>query len=202
MVPQPARAALVVIGLLGACAGTNPSTGFAARPEQADAQRRCEAGSPAACGALGKMLTANRDASTDVERGVVLLGIACGQDNLPACTALADVYVRESHGKTSLARAHDLAARACTLRSGPACTQLGEVSGTRTGMRARGRKRSTRAAIWVTPRAVRSTPSRRGARKQTWRWRAPASSAGSRAATISRRSAFASRRRAGGRPPR
>jgi uncharacterized protein len=126
MVPQPARA-LVVIGLLAACAGTNPRTGFATRPEQADDERRCQAGSPPACGALGKMLTANRNARTDFERGVVLLEIACGQDDLPACTHLAGVYVRESHAKTSLARAHDLAARACTLRSGPACTQLGEV---------------------------------------------------------------------------
>jgi TPR repeat protein len=125
-VPQPARA-LVVIGLLAACAGTDRRTGFATRPEQADAERRCGAGSLPACGTLGKMLTANPDASKDFERGMVLLEIACGQDDLPACTHLAGVYVRESHGKTSLARAHDLAAHACTLRSGPACTQLGEV---------------------------------------------------------------------------
>jgi len=117
----------VVVGLLAACAGTRPNAGFAPRPEQVDAERRCQGGSPPACSALGRMLTENRDNGRDFERGLVLLEIACGQDDLPACSFLAGLYVRESRGKPSLARAHDLAAHACGLRFGAACTQLGEV---------------------------------------------------------------------------
>jgi TPR repeat protein len=126
MAPQPTRA-LVLIGVLSACAGTNPHGGFAVRPGEREAEDRCQAGSAPACGALGRMLTAGIESGRDFERGMVLLEIACGQDDLPSCTYLADTYVRTSRGKASLARAHDLAAHACERRSAEACTELGVV---------------------------------------------------------------------------
>ena len=125
MGPQLTRA-LVMVVLFAACAAKYPHGGFAVRPEEADAERGCQQGEPSACGVLGRMLIA---AGTDqnFERGIVLLEIACGQDDAPACTTLTRVYMRGSNDKQSLARAHDLATRGCERGAAVACTQLGDV---------------------------------------------------------------------------
>ena len=75
------------------------------------------------------MLTERGATGTDFERGLVLLEIACGQDDPASCTLLARIYVNGSQGKKFHARAHELAARACARRWGPGCTQLGEIIG-------------------------------------------------------------------------
>jgi TPR repeat protein len=73
------------------------------------------------------MLTDSATNETDRARGLVLLEIACGQDDLPSCASLANSYLKRSNNKRSIARAHDLAALACDRRSGEACTVLGDV---------------------------------------------------------------------------
>jgi len=94
-------------------------------PERADAQHRCAAGAGDACAALGVALASPNTDEKDVERGLVLLEVACGQQTARACAALARVYLR-SGSETSRKRARDLATRGCARREGESCTVMGE----------------------------------------------------------------------------
>ena len=142
------------------------------------------------------MLTANPNTNSDVERGMVLLRWPAGRTIYRRARISRACRSGIAH-QASLAHAHDLAARPCALRAGPACAQLGEVIWHEKGIRARERKRSKRAASSATPRAVELYARAHGGKKAALRTRSrPASSAGSRAATISPRSASVIRRRA------
>ena len=132
MGPQPTRA-LLLIGLFAACAAKYPRGGFAVKQDETDAERRCRSGSSADCGTLGRALLAKEGTEKDFERALVLLEIACGQDDLPSCAALAGAYRRGSRSEQSLARARQLAAHACERGSAAGCTQLGEVIGQQEG---------------------------------------------------------------------
>ena len=138
MPPQPTRApctnalaalALATVALAAACGAPRAEGRLGWGPGELEAERRCQAGSPAACGELGRHLIADIGVQKDRERGLVLLEIACGQDDLPSCTALAAAYAqRLPHDKQTLARARDFATRACERRSAEACTEIGEVA--------------------------------------------------------------------------
>jgi len=126
MAPQPTRA-LVVVALVVACAGRSPNAGFATKPDQVETQRRCQQGSAAACGEVGRQLTDGLDGGPDFQRGLVLLEVACGQADLASCVFLADRYVRTSRDRRAVARAHELATRACERGFAAGCTELGEI---------------------------------------------------------------------------
>ena len=99
---------------------------FEGTPERADAQRRCAAGSGAACAELGAALAVPNADDSDFERGVVLLEVACGQQTPRACAALARLYLRNEIA-ANRARARDLASRGCARRDAESCTVMGEV---------------------------------------------------------------------------
>jgi TPR repeat protein len=95
-------------------------------PPELDAERRCQQGAVAACGELGRSLVARSDGGRDQERGLVLLEVACGQDDLPSCASLGRMYIDRTHAK-SRARARELLDRTCARGSGEACTALAAV---------------------------------------------------------------------------
>jgi len=117
---------MLVLCLSMACAAKYPHGGFAVKPAEAEVERGCQSGSLSACGALGRMLV-EKEIDGDLERGIVLLEMACGEDDAPACTTLTAVYMRATQSGRALARAHDLAARACERGSADACAQLSDV---------------------------------------------------------------------------
>lgn len=136
MTPQRTSAGLAVIvvtlvvalvELLGGCASSQAQAHLGWPPGAVDADRRCEAGVVAACGELGRFLVRRTDSQRDVERGLVLLEVACGQDHLPSCTALAATYVEGSREPGTLARARSLATRACDRRFAEGCTVAGDA---------------------------------------------------------------------------
>lgn len=106
---------------------------FAGRPERPGwdgpklaAAERCEAGEMPACSALGQLLVANFRSGKDIERGMVLLEAACGQNDWAACAALGEAY-RDRGDAASSARAKELLTRACDGRAAAGCTTLGEL---------------------------------------------------------------------------
>ncbi len=101
-------------------------------PEAAEAQRSCNQGVAAACGALGRMLTAGEPHDAELERGMVLLELACGQDDPPSCAALGGIYARQARNNASArSRAQEMLSRACERSAANACTKLGRLFGTR-----------------------------------------------------------------------
>jgi TPR repeat protein len=120
--------AVTLVELFGACSSSQPNTRSSWPPAALDADRRCEAGSVGACGELGRFLVRRTDSHRDVERGLVLLEVACGQDHLTSCTALAATYVAGSREPGTLARARSLATRACDGRFAAGCTVAGDVA--------------------------------------------------------------------------
>jgi TPR repeat protein len=126
MGPQRSAWALVLALAGASCADTARQAHFGWGPTELDAEQRCQQGATAACGELGRFLVARSDIEKDVERGLVLLEVACGQDDPPACAALGRMYIDRGHDKAR-ARARELLTRACARRSAEACTGLGEV---------------------------------------------------------------------------
>jgi TPR repeat protein len=90
-----------------------------------DAERQCQAGSHAACGELGRALVDREISDADFQRGLVLLEVACGQNDLPSCTSLGAIYARGDK-PAGLARAKDLLGRACES-AGAACSELARI---------------------------------------------------------------------------
>jgi len=132
MTPQWTCARLSVIAVMliapvAACSSSQPQTRLSWPPAALDADRRCEAGEVAACGDLGRFLVRRTDNHRDVERGLVLLEVACGQNHLTSCTALAATYVDSSRDPGTLARARSLATRACDGRFAEGCTVAGDI---------------------------------------------------------------------------
>ena len=135
--PLVGALAVALAALGGACttakarqAVQRPST-----PQAAEAQRDCEQGSASACGLFGRLLTSGEPTDADLERGMVLLELACGQDDLPACAAIGGIYAREARSSVSArARAQGMLSRACDRGAANACTKL------------------ARLTVWVAPR--------------------------------------------------
>lgn len=129
---QPSRGTATILVLaLGAlllavgCATTAPEGRSGGGPERDD-ERRCSAGAADACAALGDALVGPGHDDRDLERGMVLLEVACGQEVPGACAALARVYLRGT-AESDRARARDLASRGCARREGESCTVMGEA---------------------------------------------------------------------------
>ncbi len=116
-----------MVELLGGCSSSQAHSRLGWPPGALDADRRCEAGSVEACGELGRFLVRRTDSNRDVERGLVLLEVACGQNHLTSCTALAATYVESSRDPGTLARARSLATRACDRRFAAGCTVAGDA---------------------------------------------------------------------------
>ena len=119
--------AVTMVELLGGCSSSQAHSRLGWPPGALDADRRCEAGSVEACGELGRFLVRRTDSNRDVERGLVLLEVACGQNHLTSCTALAATYVESSRDPGTLARARSLATRACDRRFAAGCTVAGDA---------------------------------------------------------------------------
>jgi TPR repeat protein len=82
----------------------------------------CQQGKIAACGELGSSLLQRSQPSThERERALVLLELACGQDDRPSCTKLGMYYLNRDEGKDAQARARDLLARMCEQDQAEAC---------------------------------------------------------------------------------
>ncbi len=128
--PALMTATIVVIVAASGCA-EQPLPG---RPEwtlaEHEANRSCQAGSAAACGELGWRLW-ERDSATykDRERALVLLEMACGQDQVLACAVLGGAY-GDKYGQDprGAARAAELLGRACDWKLAPACTAMGALA--------------------------------------------------------------------------
>jgi len=118
---------VALVELLGACGSSQTQSHLGWPPAALNADRRCEAGVVAACGELGRFLVRRSDSQRDVERGLVLLEVACGQNHLTSCTALAATYVEGSREPGALARARSLATRACDGRFAEGCTVAGDA---------------------------------------------------------------------------
>jgi hypothetical protein len=97
-------------------------------PTERDLEARCQGGTWAACGELGRLLMTAQGTDREHERGLVLLESACGQEDVPACTALGTEYATHFRHEQARARARSVLAWACDHRSGAACTGLGKLS--------------------------------------------------------------------------
>jgi hypothetical protein len=62
---------------------------------------------------LGAWLVANNRRPAEIERGLVLLEVACGFDDLQSCATLGGLYARTRVSETAHDRGVDLLARAC-----------------------------------------------------------------------------------------
>ena len=125
--PGRARGALLAAAVVGLTSCGPPLSegrlGWGATEYQAE--RRCQQGEARACGDLGQWLVERTDSQRSLERGMLLLELACGRDDLRACTVLARVYGRRrSAGASGHARARDLLTHACDRGWAEACTEL------------------------------------------------------------------------------
>lgn len=114
------------------CIGQVPPARFAWSLSDLEAERRCQEGTIAACGDLGRRLTSDEievdGAKKNLEQGLVLLELACGQDDPSSCTALGELYGQHAKpGGALQARARDLLTRTCRRGAASACTALGDV---------------------------------------------------------------------------
>jgi TPR repeat protein len=107
-------------------AGPRPRQGWAER--EISLERRCQQGSFADCGELGRLLTHEKRDDDDLKRGLVLLEVACGQDDLPACASLGSTYATRIEEGGSAARVREILSKACRHRIATACTGLGRVA--------------------------------------------------------------------------
>lgn len=117
--------ALAMLGIAGCMVGMcRTRLGWTA--QEIEAERRCEANQPAACSELGRLLVANVRSEKDLDRGMVLLETACGQNDGVACATLGGLYKTKGDERAT-ARARELLARACELRVAQGCELLGEL---------------------------------------------------------------------------
>jgi TPR repeat protein len=98
--------------------------------EERSLESTCQNGDTAACRNLGERLVRDKRSDKDLQRGLVLLEIACGGDDWNACAILGDRYAdfdgpNGPEGK--LARAVELLGRACAHGIATACTQEGQA---------------------------------------------------------------------------
>jgi uncharacterized protein len=99
--------------------------------EERSLESTCQDGDTAACRNLGEHLVHDMRPDKDLQRGLILLEIACGGDDWKACAILGDRYADYSgpdgqEGK--LGRAVELLGRACAHGIATACTQKGHAT--------------------------------------------------------------------------
>ncbi len=131
--PEPTLAAVLVLagcmshGTSGPEGPSGPMT-FAS-PVHSALARRCQQNDTGACGELGALLLERSadEPDRDFERGVVLLEMACGNDDGRACGVLGKLYGRNTKA-SSRARGRDLLTAACQSQIAGGCTVLGELS--------------------------------------------------------------------------
>ena len=87
------------------------------------AERECQGGALPACRKLGMSLMKEARPTKDIERGLVLLETACGQEDWPACEALGGWYLTQ---KNAQFRAIEVLGSACSHGLAKACTGKGK----------------------------------------------------------------------------
>jgi TPR repeat protein len=113
-----------------ACQHGRPDGRVGWTDEEHALESSCQAGNRVACRDLGALLIQDKRPGKDLERGLVLLEIACGGDDFEACGILGEKYAdfRGPRGqKAQLGRALDLLGRACAHRMAMACTRQGQA---------------------------------------------------------------------------
>jgi len=122
-------AALACIALV-ACRHAQPDGRVGWSDEERTLESTCQDGNAAACRSLGEHLVRDKRSDKDLQRGLVLLEIACGGDDWKACAILGDRYADlggpdGQEGK--LGRAVELLGRACAHGIATACTRKGQA---------------------------------------------------------------------------
>ena len=121
----------VLLGLaLVSCASATPPPGWG--PGELDLERRCQQGTGAACGELGAAARRQRRENEGIERGMVLLGIGCGQGDSGVHGAWPEVR-NEVQRRGARPRALELLSRACGQRGPPAVRGWVRSAGGRAG---------------------------------------------------------------------
>ncbi len=98
--------------------------------EELALESACQAGDRAACRDLGGCMVGERRPEKDLQRGLVLLELTCGQDDWKACWLLGDAYAdltSRDGQRGKLGRAVEVLGRACAHGIAPACTRQGDA---------------------------------------------------------------------------
>jgi TPR repeat protein len=98
--------------------------------EELALESACRAGERDSCRDLGGCLVGEKRPERDLQRGLVLLELTCGQDDWKACWLLGDVFVDLTSGdgqRRKLGRAVDVLGRACAHGIAAACTRQGDA---------------------------------------------------------------------------
>lgn len=112
--------------------------------EARNAEVRCQNGVREACTQLGRYLIGDQGRTdSEFERGLVLLEVACADDEVGACATLGGVY--KSRGPAARDRARHLLTYACGRRSPEGCTWLGEELAKPPAKDSEGAKKALRA---------------------------------------------------------
>jgi TPR repeat protein len=122
--------AVLACTALVACRHAQPDGRIGWSDEERSLESTCQDGDVTACRNLGERLVRDKRPDKDLQRGLVLLEIACGGDDWKACASLGDRYTDFSgpdgqEGK--LGRAVELLGRACAHGIATACTQKGHA---------------------------------------------------------------------------
>jgi TPR repeat protein len=133
MLSQEAKSSHVLLSVflaLVACQHARPDGRVGWTDDEFALESSCQTGDTAACRDLGARLVQDKRPDKDMQRGLVLLEIACGQDDWKACGLLGDTYATFSsrdgqEGK--LGRAVEVLGHACTHGIASACTRKGEA---------------------------------------------------------------------------
>jgi TPR repeat protein len=122
-------AALASLALV-ACQHARPDGHMGWTEDERTLESSCQAGAVAACRDLGERLTHEKRPNKDLERGLVLLDVACGESDWKACGILGGTYADfggRDEQAGNLGRAVDLLGRACAHRIAAACTRQGDA---------------------------------------------------------------------------
>lgn len=138
---QRGHAVLVLASLaLLACQHGRPEGRVAWSEQEWALEAACQRDELAACRDLGIRLVEDKRPETDLQRGLILLEVACGRNDWRACGVLGATYaslVPRDQEEGRLERAIELLGRACSHRIATACTHLGETLLRNRGDRAR-----------------------------------------------------------------
>ncbi len=136
MVSEERRAAHAVLSaalaglVLVACQHARPQGRIGWTGQERALESSCQAGGTAACLDLGARLVREGRPDKDLQRGLILLEVACGRDDFKACATLGNTYAQFStrDGQAGkLRRAVELLGRACTHGIAAACTRQGDA---------------------------------------------------------------------------
>ena len=122
--------AVLACTALVACRHAHPDGRIGWSDEERSLESTCQKGDTTACRTLGDLLVHDKRPDKDLQRGLVLLEIACGGDDWKACAILGERYTDfggpdGQEGK--LGRAVELLGRACAHGIAAACTKQGHA---------------------------------------------------------------------------